>query len=211
MNLAKIKLWSKRILQGVVVLLACLFVFRYCGGCDNNIEVKKSNNDSLFLVMRYDSLLSVKLMETSYQDSLNTLASKHKEDSLKTLIVKFEGLYRKSSKAVREQIAEGICDTNLVKIALNDCDSSNVSKDRLIAQKDTTIERLETELEDTKQDLAVNKGMVVFARTIIKNQADDYKELEKESKKALRKQKIKTIGVIILATLTEVLTIFALK
>ena len=34
--------------------------------------------------------------------------------------------------------------------------------------------------------------MVVTAKTIIKNQAEDYKTLEKESKKALRKQKVKT-------------------
>jgi hypothetical protein len=53
--------------------------------------------------------------------------------------------------------------------------------------------------------------MVASARIILKNQAEDYKILEKKSKKALRKQKIKTIGAIIVASITEVLTIFALR
>ena len=99
----------------------------------------------------------------------------------------------------------------LVVETINACDSLIKSKDALISQKDSTYNRVQEELSTVKEELVVSKSMVVTAQTIIKNQADDYKTLEKESKKALRKQKVKTVGVIILATITEVLTIFALK
>ena len=80
-----------------------------------------------------------------------------------------------------------------------------------MASKDSTNQVLIDENEVLKEDNVLQKGMVETARTIIKNQAEDYKALEKESKKALRKQKIKTIGAIIVASITEVLTIFVLK
>jgi hypothetical protein len=94
---------------------------------------------------------------------------------------------------------------------MNDCDSTIKSKNNLLAQKDSTNKSVNEELSTVKEELVISKGMVVTAQTIIKNQAEDYKTLEKESKKALRKQKIKTIGAIIVASITEVLTIFALK
>jgi len=211
MDKSTVKHISGLILKGIVITLACLFVFRYCGGCDNNIEVEKSNNDSLFLAMRYDSLLSLELSKVRYQDSINILASKYKEDSLNKLVTKFEVLYRKSSKTVREQISEGICDTNSVKIALDDCEGWHKVAEMIIAQKDTTIKLLEVELEHTKEDLNINKGIVTAARIILKNQADDYKALEKSSKKALKRQKIKTGLAIIGGAIVEGLTIFVLK
>jgi hypothetical protein len=150
-------------------------------------------------------------MQERYQDSLNTIASKRSEDSIKVIADKNEKLYRSSSKRVRELLARGICDTILIKIAMNDCDSTIKSKNNLLAQKDSTNKSVNEELSTVKEELVISKGMVVTAQTIIKNQAEDYKTLEKESKKALRKQKIKTIGAIIVASITEVLTIFALK
>ena len=197
--------------KGIVILLALAFIFTRFGGCGDKIIAPKTDNSQYFAKMKSDSMIIVNLMQERYQDSLNTLASKRSEDSIKVIADKNERLYRNSSKRVRELLARGICDTVLINVAFNDCDSTIKSKDALLAQKDSTNKSVNEELSTVKEELGVSKGMVVTAQTIIKNQADDYKVLEKESKKALRKQKIKTIGVIILATLTEALTIFALK
>jgi hypothetical protein len=197
--------------KGIVILLALAFIFTRFGGCDNKIEVVKNDNSQYFAKMKSDSMTIVNLMQERYNDSLKTLASKRSEDSIKVIADKNERLYRSSSKRVRELLARGICDTVVIKVALNNCDSTIKSKDVLLAQKDSTNKSVNEELSTVKEELGVSKGMVATAQTIIKNQAEDYKTLEKESKKALRKQKFKTVGVIILATLTQFLTIFALK
>lgn len=197
--------------KGIVILLALAFIFTRFGGCDNKIEVEKHDNSQYFAKMKSDSMTIINLMQERYEDSLKTLASKRSEDSIKVVADKNEKLYRNSSKRVRELLARGICDTVLIEVAMNDCDSTIKSKDALLAQKDSTNKSVNKELSTVKEELGVSKGMVVSAQTIIKNQAEDYKTLEKESKKALRKQKFKTIGVIIIASITEVLTIFALK
>lgn len=211
MDKSEIKHWSGIVLKGIIILLALAFIFTRFGGCDNNITVEKHDNSQYFKKMKSDSLIIVSLMEKKYQDSLKTVASKLSEDSLKVVADKNYILYRNSSKKVRELLSKGIYDTVLVVETINACDSVIKSKDDLIAQKDSTYNRVQEELSTVKEELGVSKSMVVTAQTIIKNQADDYKTLEKESKKALRKQKVKTVGVIILATITEVLTIFALK
>jgi len=199
------------ICKGIVILLACLFVFSYCRGCDNKIELAETDNAQYFSKMKSDSMTIVNLMQERYEDSLKTLASKLSEDSIKVVADNNEKLYRSSAKKVRELIALGICDTVVIKVALNDCDSTIKSKDRLIAQKDSTYESVNNELSTVKEELGISKSMVESAKTIIKNQDTDYKALEKESKKALRKQKTKTIGVIILASIVEALTIFGLR
>lgn len=211
MEASLVKYWSGLILKGIVILLALAFIFSKFGGCDNKIIEDKHDNSQYFAKMKSDSMTIVNLMQERYEDSLKTLASKRSEDSLKVLADKNERLYRGSAKKVRELIALGICDTVVVKVALNDCDSTIKSKDKLMAQKDSTYNKAQEEMADVKQELGISKSMVVTAQTIIKNQADDYNALEKDSKKALRKQKVKTFGAIFLATLTEVLTIFALK
>ena len=197
--------------KGIVVLLALAFIFSKFGGCDNKIIEDKHDNNQYFAKMKSDSMTIVNLMQERYEDSLKTLASKRAEDSIKVVADKNEKLYRSSAKRVRELIALGICDTVVIKVALNDCDSTIKSKDALIAQKDSTNKSVNNELSKAKEELSVSKGMVESAKTIIKNQDTDYKALEKESKKALRKQKFKTIGAIIVASITEVLTIFVLK
>lgn len=211
MDKSEIKHWSGIVLKGIIILLALAFIFTRFGGCDNNITIEKHDNSQYFAKMKSDSLIIVSLMEKQYQDSLKTVASKRSEDSLKVIADKNEKLYRNSSKKVRELLSRGICDTLLVVETINACDSVIKSKDALISQKDSTYNRVQEELSTVKEELVVSKSMVVTAQTIIKNQAEDYKTLEKESKKALRKQKFKTIGVIIIASITEVLTIFALK
>ncbi len=197
--------------KGIVILLALAFIFTRFGGCGDKIIAPKTDNSQYFSKMKSDSMIIVNLMEKQYQDSLNTLASKRAEDSIKVIADKNERLYRNSSKRVRELLARGICDTVLVIETINTCDSVIKSKDALLAQKDSTNKSVNEELSTVKEELGISKGMVVTAQTIIKNQVEDYKALEKDSKKALRKQRIKTIGAIIVASITEVLTIFALK
>lgn len=211
MEASLVKYWSGLILKGIVILLALAFIFTRFGGCDNKIEVAKTDNSQYFAKMKSDSMTIVNLMQERYEDSLKTLASKRAEDSIKVVADKNEKLYRSSAKRVRELIALGICDTVVIKVALNDCDSTIKSKDVLLAQKDSTYESVNNELSTVKEELSISKGMVESAKTIIKNQDTDYKALEKESKKALRKQKVKTIGVIILASIVEALTIFGLR
>jgi predicted RND superfamily exporter protein len=197
--------------KGIIILLALTFIFTRFGGCDNKIEVAKTDNSQYFAKMKSDSMTIINLMQERYEDSLKTLASKRAEDSIKVVADKNEKLYRSSSKRVRELLARGICDTTLIQVAFNDCDSTIKSKDNLLAQKDSTNKSINEELGTVKEELGISKSMVATAQTIIKNQAEDYKVLEKDSKKALRKQKVKTVGVIILATLTQFLTIFALR
>ncbi len=211
MEITTIKYWIITGCKFVIVLLAFLFVLTKCGGCDNKIEVAKTDNTQYFAKMKSDSLLIIGFMEKQYQDSLKVMASKRSEDSIKVVADKNEKLYRGSAKKVRELIALGICDTVVVKVALNDCDSTIKSKNSLIAQKDSTNQKLTNENTTLKQTVVVQKDMVDASRTIIANQDKDYKELEKESKKALRRQKFKTIVAIIGGVVVEALTIFALK
>lgn len=196
--------------KGIVILLALAFIFTRFGGCDNKIEVEKHNNSQYFAKMKSDSMTIINLMQERYDDSLKTLASKRSEDSIKVVADKNEKLYRSSSKRVRELLALGICDTVFINTALNDCDSTINSKNKLIAQKDSTNKSINKELSTVKEELGVSKGMVATAQTIIKNQSDDYETLKGKSNKALKKEKRKTIGAIILASIIEGLTIFGL-
>lgn len=195
----------------IFLLILGIALFLWGKSCGDKIEVAKSDNSIYFAKMKSDSIKIIRLMQERHEDSLKTVASKHAEDSLKVIADKNEKLYRSSSKIVRELLARGICDTVLIEVAMNDCDSTIKSKDALLAQKDSTNKSVNEELSTVKEELGVSKGMVVTAQTIIKNQEEDYKNLEKESKKDLRKQEAKTIGAIILASIIEGLTIFGLK
>lgn len=197
--------------KAVVILLALAFIFSKFGGCDADVEVPKTDNSKYFDKMKSDGLLIVDLMEKQYQDSLKTLASERSEDSIKVVADKYNGLYKGSAKKVRELIALGICDTVYIKVALNDCDSTIKSKNSLIAQKDSTNKSIKEEMSTVKEANTVLQSDVTAAKTVIKNQDNDYKALEKESNKSLKKQKRKTIGAIILASIIEGLTIFGLK
>ena len=199
------------ICKGIVILLALAFIFTRFGGCDNKIQIAKTDNSIYFAKMKADSIKSL-ANDIKIKSLEAKLAVKERsEDSLVTLAYNTQKIADKSAKKVRDLIKKGVCDTVEVLIALNDCDSVKQADNRAMASKDSTNNVLKEENSILKEDNILQKGMVSAARIILKNQSDDYKSLEKESKKALRKQKIKTIGVIILATLTEALTIFALK
>lgn len=181
----------------LVILLAILFVLTKCGGCGDKIESIKTDNSHLLAKIKIDSLKLV-VLETKLHNS------EFKNDSLTVVKEKVKLVYLKSSKDVRNEIKQGICDTVKVLIALNDCDSLIKSDSTLLAIKDTTIKIL-------KQTLDVQKDVIDINNEIIVNKDKDYTELEKSSKKALRKQKFKTVVTIVGTVIIEALTIFALK
>jgi len=184
--------------KALIVALAFLFILTKCGGCDNKIKFADSHiNDSLNKLINF-STVKVKQLE-----SYLTL-EKQKSDSLTAVKNKVEIRYVKSSKSVREDIKEGFCDTSKVLIALNDCDSLVKENNSLLSTKDSIIN-----IQD--RIIGEQASMVNASRTIINNQRDEIIENEKIAKKALRRQKFKTIGVITVAAIGQVLTIFALK
>tara|TARA_R110000822_G_scaffold67329_3_gene164039 strand:+ start:7490 stop:8125 length:636 start_codon:yes stop_codon:yes gene_type:complete len=211
MEIALIKHSLITIGKGIVILLALAFIFTRFGGCDDKIEVVKTDNSMYFAKMKADSIKSLANDIKIKSLEAKLTIKERSEDSLVTLAYDNQRKADKSAKKVRDLIKKGVCDTVEILIALNDCDSVKLADNRAMASKDSTNQVLIDENEVLKEDNVLQKGMVETARTIIKNQAEDYKALEKESKKALRKQKIKTIGAIIVASITEVLTIFVLK
>lgn len=184
--------------KGLIVILAFLFVLTKCGGCSNDLKFADNHvNDSLNKLINF-SAIKVKQLE-----SYLTL-EKAKSDSLTTLNSKLVKRYKSASKNVRNSVKEGVCDTVEVLIALNACDSVIYSNNKLLSTKDSIIN-----IQD--RIIGEQASMVDASRTIINNQRDEIIENEKIAKKALRRQKFKTIGVITVATIGQVLTIFALK
>ncbi len=202
---------AELIVKGIVITLACLFVFRYCGGCDNNIEVTKTDNSIYFAKMKADSIKSLEKDRKMLALEVKLAIKERSEDSLVKLAHKNQNKADKSAKTVRDLIKKGVCDTVEVLIALNDCDSVKQADNRAMASKDSTNQVLRDENITLKEDNVLQKGMVESARIILKNQSDDSKVLEKESKKQLRIQKFKTVVAIIGGVVIEALTIFALK
>lgn len=184
--------------KALIVALAFLFILTKCGGCDNKIKFADNHvNDSL------NKLINLSAIKVKQLESYLTL-EKAKSDSLTAVKGKVEIRYAKSSKSVREDIKEGFCDTSKVLIALNDCDSLVKENNSLLSTKDSIIN-----IQD--RIIGEQASMVDASRTIINNQRDEIIENEKIAKKALRRQKFKTIGVITVAAIGQVLTILALK
>ncbi len=197
MEVTLIKSSVSTIFKIISILIVLVLIFINFDGCDKKIELPRTNNDSLLYKIRRDSLLIVKLEEAF-------LNSEKKQDSLEVLKGKFESKLKASSKLVRVQISEGICDTNSVKIALNDCDSTNNVNNKIITEKDSAISILIEISTKQKEDLAA-------AKKVMSNQANDYSALEEEYNKLASKHKKTKVKIIALAVLAELVTIFALK
>jgi len=210
MNKSTAKHIAGLVLKGIVILFAVLFIFRWLG-CGEKVIVPKTDNSQYFAKMKADSIKSL-ANDIKIKSLEAKLAIKERsEDSLVKLAYNTQKKADKSAKTVRDLIKKGVCDTVEVLIALNDCDSVKQADNRALASKDSTNQVLRDENTVLKEDNVLQKGMVESARIILKNQADDYKALEKESKKQLRKQKFKTIITIIGGVVVEALTIFTLK
>jgi hypothetical protein len=198
MEIAVVKHGAITIGKGIVVILAFLFILTKCGGCDSKpVIAEKHNNDSLFARIKADSLKFAELEKQLVASEAKTKAT----DSLK---VKAEANYASAKKKLREGFKKGICDTVEVEVFIAKCDSVIEANHEVIAQRDTTIKIL-------KEEVKQQADMLDASRTVIKNQDEDYKELEKASKKALRRQKWITRLVIIGDAVKDALLIFALK
>lgn len=195
----------------IIVVLAFLLWFSNCSGGKEEVSYKKGNYDSLLVKLKSDSILIVSMMEKSYQDSLKTVASERKSDSLTIVKDKYVALYHSSRKVVLTQISEGVCDTNSIKQVINDCDSTITSAKNESIQKDSTIADLKIEVGGLKEQLKVSNGMVDASRTILNGQSNDIKALEKEVVDI--KKKNKRIGILatIGGVLKDIGLIFALK
>lgn len=195
----------------LIVILAALLWFSNCSGEKETVEYKKGNYDSLLVKIKSDSIQLIILKEKSIQDSLKTAASEHKTDSIEKVKDKFVYLYNKTQKVVLTQLSVGICDTNLIKETFHYCDSTITSAKNESSQKDTTIASLKSEVGGLKEQLKVSNGMVEASRIILKGQSTDLKALEKEIIDVKKKNKRRTVGIIILDVLKDIGLIFALK
>ena len=195
----------------IIIVLAGLLWLSNCSGPKSEVEYTKGNYDSLLVKLKSDSIQLIAFKEKSYQDSLKTVASEHKSDSITKVKDKYYTLYKSSKKNVLIQISEGICDTNSVKQLVNDCDSTITAAQNESMQKDTTIASLKVELVDVKEQLKTSNGMVDASRTILSGQADDIKALEKEVVDVKKTFKKRTIGVIALNVLKDIGLFFVLK
>ena len=174
MNLNKILILIITILVVIIMLPKC---------SEKPIKIDTSKSDSLLLKIKNDSMLIAKLTDKQKIDSLRVLASKHKEDSIKSIADKYASMHKISSKKVRELLAKGIVDTALVEVALNDCDSTINKKDILIAQKDSTYKAVNEELSTVKEALTICNEVNKIAKNVISNNDAVYDAKEKALKK----------------------------
>lgn len=192
----------------IVILIGCCLLQL---GCEKETPEVKTDYSHLYKRIHDDSLTFITYKENAKKDSIASVKSKHREDSITKLKDKFVYLYGKASKTVYAQISEGICDTNTVKEAMHYCDSTIFEYKNLTIQKDSTIKHKDDEISDLKTQIQSSNDMNDAARLILKGQTDDNKALEKELKKVKRNNKIKTTLLIIGDVLKDALLIFALK
>lgn len=182
------------IILGLLIVIAVLLLFNKCG---SEVNIEKSNNDSLFTKIKNDSLRIVKLeSDLIASDAKNKVA-----DSLKVIA---ECNYESAKKRLREKLKNHICDTLEVEVFITKCDSAIEANHEVVAQRDSTIKIL----RDINKEQA---DEIEAARTIIKNKANDIVEAEKTLKKTIRRNKIKTALIIIGDVIKDGLLIFALK
>lgn len=195
----------------LIIALLGLLWFQHCSGPNPEVEYKKGNYDSLYSVLSSEKEKVAALEVILAKKDVKLIASEAKSDSLLKVKVKADKKYIASSTNVRTEIKEGICDTNSVKEALNDCDSVRMASRRELSQKDSTITTLKEEKEILKEQKESLQGQVDASRTILKGQTDDIKALEKEIIKTKRRNKIKNIFTTIGVAVENALLIFALK
>jgi hypothetical protein len=201
----------KKIGKAIILILALICIVQNCSGDKVEVDTKMTDTSVYFAKMKADSIKYLALEKKYAEKELEVIASKHREDSLKKVSDKNYKSYVAAKNGVKDDFGRGICDTVKIKEAFNQCDTVISGKDREIAQKDTTINKLEDEKKIWSDQKEALKGEVEAARTIIKVQADDNKALQKEIKHTKRKHKIKTVLATIGVALENALLIFALK
>lgn len=195
----------------LIIVLGGLLLFNMCGRKKAEDKHEKGNYDSLYSKMKSDSLAVVSLTKILSDQEVKLVASESKSDSLMKAKVKADKRYAASSGVVRDEIKEGICDTNSVKQALNDCDSVRLADDFAISQKDSTISVLKEQKETLKSTVESQKGIIDAAKIVLKGQAEDNAALEGEINTIKRTNRITATLAIIGGVLKDAVLIILLK
>lgn len=212
MELTLIKNSIMTIFKGLVLLLAFLFILTKCTSCIKEPQISDSKTiDSLIIKNRQDSIKLITLDSKLHEVELKSLQSENKADSLMNQKKIDEKKYRNLVASLRADLLKGKCDTFAILTVLNQCDSVINEDNRVIAQKDSVISNKDSVLEIVKEENTILKGMVDTSRNIIKEKDNQIAELEKKSKKALRKQKWITRLVIVADAIKDGLLIFGLS
>lgn len=197
MDKSTVKTLIKEFAIGICLAIVFVFILSKCTSCGNNIEVKKSDNDSLYAVIRASQ---AEILILKRKDSVSV----HKTDSLDKQLADLTAKFNKGSKKVRGDISKGRIDTVEIITVLNQCDSVIESGKATIAQRDTTINILRDNIKE-------QEGMVDASREIIKNKDQDIENLEEALKKTKRRNKIKTALIIIGDVIKDGLLIFVMR
>lgn len=168
-----------------------------------NCESPKEDYNK-FMREKKVSELNEKIKTETMKYNVAKMEIKEKEkyiDSLKKVSVKVETRYKNIHDTVFKMIERGECDTNIVKEFANDCNTAIKFKDVIIKNQDTLIEKYSNEIK--RCDTLLSTHLNLQNETAKENEAN---------KKELKKQKRKTkVAVFVIAVLTGVGTVLAIK
>ncbi len=106
--------------------------------------------------------------------------------------------YSDTKKDIKKDIKKGVCDTILVKEFINNCDS-------LIAVNDSIINNRGVIIEQQKDIIEVYKDVDFKNNILIDVQKDEISKLKKQ----VRKEKIKKVAALVVATIATTLAVIA--
>ena len=184
------KILLKRLIQLVLIIVGIILIFKSCKSC-NEEKIKLPNADSLINLIKFEKTKII-ILEAK-------IKSLQKKDT--TLIEKKEVLkknYIAIKKAVKSNIKKKYCDTLVIKELINDCDS-------LIAVNDSIINNRSIIIEQQKDIIEVYKNVDFKNNILIDVQKDEISKLKKQ----FRKEKIKKVAALVVATIATTLAVIA--
>jgi hypothetical protein len=184
------KILLKRLIQLVLIIVGIILIFKSCKSC-NEEKIKLPNTDSLINLIKFEKTKII-ILEAK-------IKSLQKKDT--TLIEKKEVLkknYSDTKKDIKKDIKKGVCDTILVKEFINNCDS-------LIAVNDSIINNRGVIIEQQKDIIEVYKDVDFKNNILIDVQKDEISKLKKQ----VRKEKIKKVAALVVATIATTLAVIA--
>jgi len=184
------KILLKRLIQLVLIIVGIILIFKSCKSC-NEEKIKLPNTDSLINLIKFEKTKII-ILEAK-------IKSLQKKDT--TLIEKKEVLkknYSDTKKDIKKDIKKGVCDTILVKEFINNCDS-------LIAVNDSIINNRSIIIEQQKDIIEVYKNVGFKNNILIDVQKDEISKLKKQ----VRREKIKKVAALVVATIATTLAVIA--
>jgi len=184
------KILLKRLIQLALIIVGIILIFKSCKSC-NEEKIKLPNADSLINLIKFEKTKII-ILEAK-------IKSLQKKDT--TLIEKKEVLkknYSDTKKDIKKDIKKGVCDTILVKEFINNCDS-------LIAVNDSIINNRGVIIEQQKDIIEVYKDVDFKNNILIDVQKDEISKLKKQ----VRKEKIKKVAALVVATIATTLAVIA--